>query len=379
MKKRFAAAGLLAAAVILGTFCLGSCTAQGSWQGFTGRYFFRTTADLRLFADGEGLPSAEEAERVSEEAEELLRGLENSLSVTVESSPVYAFNEAAPGERVELDRACYEVFSLAQQLYEETGGCYDPSVYHSVKAYGFYGFQSGGEPPEKLPEETELTAFRALSAYFPQVELYEEDGFYYAVKPEGAMVEAEGEEYVLKVDFGGIAKGYACDRVRELCNGFEYGYFSFSHSSMAVGKYTKERGYYELSVAAPRERGSYLTAKVQDTCLSTSADNGLYYEISGTRYSQIIDPETMMPVNVEDGKNVKGIVTATVLGESAARCDALTTSLMAMGEERAAEFIKTIEETVWFVVFDGEKMTVYTNAPAGSYTLAAGYGEAVTI
>ena len=379
MKKKFAAASLLAATVLMGTFCLSSCADTGSWQGFQGRYFFRTTADLKLFSGAEGLPSEEDAVRAAEETETLLKKLEQSLSVTEEGSCVYAFNEAEAGETVELDRAAYEVFSLAQQLYEETGGCYDPSVYHSVEAYGFYNFQSGGPAPDTLPSESQLSAFRALSEYIPQVELYMENGAYYATKPEGASVTADGVEYVLKVDFGGIAKGYACDRVKELTEAFEYGYFSFSGSSMAVGKYKEDRTYYELSVAAPREKGSYLTANVQDTCLSTSADNGLYYEIGGTRYSQIIDPETMMPVNVEDGKNVAGIVTATVLGKSAARCDALTTSLMAMGEERAKDFVKTIDETVWFVVLDGDKLTVYTNAPEGSFSLAAGYGEAISI
>ena len=86
-----------------------------------------------------------------------------------------------------------------------------------------------------------------------------------------------------------------------------------------------------------------------------------------------------MPVNVKDGKNVSGIVTATVLGESAARCDALTTALMAMGRERALRFLSTIEETVWFVELDGEELTVYTNAPEESYSLAAGYKSVVTI
>ena len=379
MKKKFAAASLLAATVLFGTFCLSACANRGSWQGFQKRYFFHTTADLRLFSGAEGLPSKEEAVRAAEEAEALLKDLEQSLSVTEEGSCVYAFNEAEAGETVELDRAAYEVFSLAQQLYEETGGCYDPSVYHSVEAYGFYDFQAGGPAPETLPTQAQLSAFLQLSDYFPLIALWEEDGRYFAKKPEGAAVEIEGVRYILKVDFGGIAKGYACDRVKELWGAFEYGYFSFSGSSMAVGKYKEDRAYYELSVLAPRERGSYLTANVQDTCLSTSADNGLYYEIGGTRYSQIIDPETMMPVNVEDGKNVAGIVTATVLGESAARCDALTTSLMAMGTERAKEFVKTIDETVWFVVLDEETLTVYTNAPEGSFSLAAGYGEAVSI
>lgn len=372
MKKQLIAASLLAAFAIFTASALGGCAARGSWQGFTGRYFFRTTADLRLWAGEEGTPSAEEAQRVSEQTQSLLRELENSLSVT-QPSPVTDFNDAAPGETVELDKASYDVFTLAQTLYEETGGCYDPSVYHSVESYGFYNYNSGDPAPETLPTEQQLSAFRTLSEYFPQVELFEEDGRYYAVKPAGASVTVEGVEYVLKVDFGGIGKGYACDRVKELTEGFEYGYFSFSGSSMAVKKYTKERTYYELSAASPRGSYNYLTAQVQDTCLSTSADNGLYYEIDGTRYSQIIDPETMMPVNVEGGKNTNGIVTATVLGESAARCDALTTALMAMGTERAVEFVKTFKETVWFVELDGEKMTVYTNAPEECYTLADGY------
>ena len=373
------AASCRAAAVLLTGSLLSGCSARLNWQGFSGCYAFHTTADLRLLTELDGLPSEEEGQETAELVEELLHDLDESLSVTDESSSVYAFNAAAPGETVQLDRAAYDVFVLAQELYEETDGYYDPTVFHSVEAYGFYNFTAGDEAPDRLPSEEQLTAFRTLSSYFPEIVLWEEDGMYYAQKPEGATAQAEGETYVLKVDFGGIGKGYAADRVKELTERFSYGYFSFSGSSMAVGKYTPERAYFELSVAAPRDSGHYLTANVQDTCLSTSADNGLYYEIDGTRYSQIINPKTMMPVNVKDGKNVSGIVTATVLGESAARCDALTTALMAMGRERALQFISTVEETVWFVELDGEELTVYTNAPEESYSLAAGYENVVTI
>ena len=52
---------------------------------------------------------------------------------------------------------------------------------------------------------------------------------------------------------------------------------------------------------------------------------------------------------------------------------------MAMGRERALQFLSTIEETVWFVELDGEELTVYTNAPEESYSLAAGYKSVVTI
>jgi thiamine biosynthesis lipoprotein len=69
-------------------------------------------------------------------------------------------------------------------------------------------------------------------------------------------------------------------------------------------------------------------------CISTSGDYEQYYIIDDVRYCHIIDPTTGKPVQT-------GIMTATIIGGSAAEDDALTTAIMTMGKDKAIEFINT--------------------------------------
>lgn len=65
--------------------------------------------------------------------------------------------------------------------------------------------------------------------------------------------------------------------------------------------------------------------------MSTSGTYINRYTLNGNTYHHIIDPETGHP---SKGK----LVSATIIGESAARCDALTTALIAMDTERAQRY-----------------------------------------
>lgn len=372
MRKRTVRIGYwIAASMLLVLSLLCSACTKGTWYGFITQFYFNTEATLRLYADYEEGPTRETVEALTARVEETLREIEQSISVSEPTSDVSKFNEAAPGETVPIGETAYRVFSEAMRLYRWTDGYYNPAVYHSVAAYGFYFDKA---EPQTLPGAELVSALRELSERFAQIELIENDGNYFVKKPQDGVVEADGTTYVLKVDLGGIGKGYATDVVRAMIDqaGIEYGYFNFSSSSMTLKQYLPEREYYELTVAAPRGVGAYLKMNVNDTNLSTSADNGLYYVRDGVRYCQIIDPKTGMPVNVTaDGKQADGIITATVLGGSAAECDALTTALMAMGKERAAEFIgeRLKDRSVWFVYERAGAFEVYTNANDGQYTI----------
>ena len=140
----------------------------------------------------------------------------------------------------------------------------------------------------------------------------------------------------MKLDLGGIGKGYAVDIIDAMFDeyGYEYGYFNFSASSMAVKSHF-EQGAYIMELVGPRspQRKPYLFTKIRNEKLSTSGDNEQRYFIDGVRYCHIIDPTTGKPIRT-------GIMSATVIGGSAAEDDALTTAIMAMGKERASNFIK---------------------------------------
>lgn len=284
-----------------------------------------------------------ETAKLLEEVEISLTAFEKTSATVVPSGAVYAFNEAEAGAKVELDERSFEVLSVAKRMYELTEGYYNPAVYYSGAAYGFYGTY-GTMTAESLPAAQETEAYRELAAHFGDVELFSENGAYYVVKPT-ATVTVDGEELAMKIDLGGIGKGYAVDKVSGLMDayGFSNGFFDFGSSSIAV-KNQYRNGSYTLGMTDPRAvPGVYLRVNVSNVCLSTSGDYEKYYKIDGVRYCHVIDPSTGSPVQT-------GIMTATVIGGSAAEDDALTTALMAMGKDRAAAFIAE-KLTDWRVVF----------------------------
>ena len=84
------------------------------------------------------------------------------------------------------------------------------------------------------------------------------------------------------------------------------------------------------------------------------------------RYCHIFDPYTGKPIE-------SGVMSATVIGGSAAENDALTTAIMAMGAEKAVEFINSAltGRQVVFTVDSGDGYKFYTNIPVGGYRIVS--------
>jgi len=299
-----------------------------------------------------------------------LTTVNNSLSPSVKNSAVNAFNAAAAGEKVQIDQTAYSVLNTAKEVYTLTDGAYNPAVYYNVLAYGFN--TQSAQYPQTLPSDELIEKYNILSSAFGDLKLSEEDGKYYAQKPT-ATVEIEGVTYSLKLDLGGIGKGYAVDRINSIIDsyGFKYGNFNFGASSIACKRHYKN-GEYSMAFTNPREYGGmYLTTKVSDTLISTSGDYEQAYFIDGKRYCHIIDPATGKPVQT-------GIMSATVIGGTAAEDDALTTAIMCMGKQKAVEFIneKLTDRKVVFTFEDDGGYQIITNILDGGYEVT---GDGFTV
>ncbi|MDE5942764.1 MAG: FAD:protein FMN transferase [Clostridia bacterium] len=304
------------------------------------------------------------------ETAKILLDMDSALSATLENSYITAFNNAAAGTKVELNAYAYEVFSLALDLYEKTEGYYNPAVYYNVFAYGFGGATELPKTAEELPSDEVIQKYNILANSFGDIVLSEQNGKFYATKPQ-TEVEIEGVKYSLRVDLGGIGKGYAVDKADELLDKYNiaYGYFNFGESSIAFKQYIGDNsGNFNLSQRNPRyvsgAANLVYVVPVKNECISTSGDYVQYYEIDGTRYCHIIDPMTGSPIQT-------GVMTATVIGGSAAENDAFTTAIMAMGKDKAIEFIKNSlsGRRVIFTYDRGDGYEIYTNIPAGEITV----------
>ena len=314
------------------------------------RFFAMTAAaELGIYSDfaAEDREAQEEAEankKAKTEFEKLtdavmakLYEIEKALSSTITNSDVYNFNNAQAGAQLEVSQITYEVLSIAKDIYDLTEGYYNPALYYNVQAYGFGGAEDYDYGT--LPDDEIIAKYTDLSTHFCDIRLKEEDGRYFVTKPE-YTVEVDGETLSLKLDLGGIGKGYAVDCVDRLIDeyGYKFGYFSFGTSSMLV-KNNVGDGNFRLGLSSPRSpsREPYLSTAIRNEKLSTSGDNEQFYMVGGgcsdrVRYCHIIDPTTGKPIQT-------GIMSVTVIGGGAAEDDALTTAIMCMGREKAIQFI----------------------------------------
>lgn len=382
MKIKLGSALCAAAIAVAACLAFSGCNADGGENDKTTTKravytYFGTAGSLVISADFSDSSVKKNLNTLNNNVVSFLSALESSISSSAEGSCIYYFNRAAAGESVKIDKTAYEVLSLAKSVYTLTGGYYNPAVFYSVDLYGFAPGSDLNDYPRvsdgsMLPKEEYVSAFRELSAHFADVDVFEENGEYIAVKPADACVTVGGLTYNLKVDLGGIGKGYAADRISELMEeaGFEYGYFDFGSSSMAVRKsYFGEDNRWSLGLLNPRGSGSYAYIKAASVNLSTSGDYEKFFIEDGVRYCHIIDPTTGSPVQT-------GIASCTVIGGTAAEDDALTTALTAMGKDRAIKFINdnlSDRKVVFTYIRADGKIEIYSNCAAELYNIKSGF------
>lgn len=289
----------------------------------------------------------------------ILAQVENAVSLSVPDSDIARFNALPEGGRMEISPITAEILSIAFEAYEETGGLYDPTVYPLVDLWGFSPRfntnnyrpilpydrtrSSGVLPP---PDDAHINALLPLVG-LNGILLEERNGAYFLTKTTPS-VQLCGADIHAQLDLGGIAKGYACDQIKQMLIslGYEHGHFVCGDSSVAVLSRPTEDGLYTLTLGKPRSGSTksshYATVSLRDITLSTSSDSRHSFTYDAVRYCHIIDPRTGYPINMpHDGSAQKGPCSVTLLGQSAARSDALTTALCLMQPQDAMQFMQS--------------------------------------
>ena len=197
MKGRITALAALAA-LLLTAGCAGgrACT----------REIFAMDTFMRLTAYG-----SRGQEAVDAAAEEIFR-LEGLLSASSPSSEVYRLNEAGGGA---LSEDTASLLRSSLEAWEATGGLFDCTVYPLMELWGF----PTGE--YRVPSQEELLAALPLA--------------------DSSLLQLQGDSLALapgqRLDFGGIAKGYAASRVMEIFSayGVQSGLISLGGNIQTLG------------------------------------------------------------------------------------------------------------------------------------------------
>jgi len=325
--------------------------------------YFSTVSSLILYDDFSDPANILRFESVWDEVLVILEEIQNAVSLSVPSSDLARFNALAAGESLKISPVTAEICKIAKEAYNATDGLFDPTIYPLVDLWGFTPrFNTNQYAPTlpydrnrtdtgfALPEGRYIEAFVKL-VDFSKIHLSGDAQNGYALTKLIQPVTVDGISYQAQLDFGGIAKGYAVDRVTRLLQdrGYAYGSFSCGGSSIALlknaSKRSLENGTYRFALGLRKPRNSvstediYMSVATRDVRLSSSGDYDHSYVVDGIIYSHIIHPRTGYPMNTPVSGNQKGLAVLTLLSENAGYADAITTALCVMGFENALEFI----------------------------------------
>jgi thiamine biosynthesis lipoprotein len=157
----------------------------------------------------------------------------------------------------------------------------------------------------------------------------------------------------VRIDLGGIAKGYAVDRSIEHLRrlGIEHAMVNAGGDTRLLGD---RRGKpWIVGIRDPRNDGRFVTRlPLEGEAISTSGDYERYFEEDGVRYHHILVPGT--------GRSASGVRSATVIGADATLTDGLSTTVFVLGVERGMRLIASLPD-VEAVVVDEQGRIYYSD------------------
>jgi FAD:protein FMN transferase len=157
----------------------------------------------------------------------------------------------------------------------------------------------------------------------------------------------------VRINLGGIAKGYAVERgVGILLDlGIRHAIVTAGGDSRLLGD---RRGLpWVVGIRDPRKEGEVaVRIPLENEALSTSGDYERYFIENGKRYHHIIEPST--------GEPAGGVHSVTIVGPDAVITDALSTSVFVMGVDHGLRLIATLPDYEG-VVIDAEGRLYYSD------------------
>lgn len=243
-----------------------------------------------------------------------INAAQRELDPELEGSTVWQLNHAN-GEPVEVSRFVYNMLQTAKEVYTNSGGALDLTVYPAVKAWGFIDGQY------TVPAQETLDGLKE-SVDFSGVSFWEDNGACYAQVPAGT-----------ELSLGAAAKGAMAQEVIDTLKkaGVEHAIVSLGGNVQTLGLKPDDTAW-NIAVQDPNApAGSLGILSVGETAAVTSGSYQRYFEENGKTYHHILDPETLSPAD-------SGLVSVTVICRDGALADCLSTALFVLGEDSALDY-----------------------------------------
>ena len=217
------------------------------------------------------------ARRAADAAIADVRRIEAKYSRYRDDSVTTRINVAAGGPPVPVDAETAALLRYADECYALSGGLFDITSGVLRRVWDFK------RDPPTVPDAAELAAAVAHIGWA---------GVEWNAK--SVRLPRAGME----LDFGGIGKEYAADRVATILmeRGLRHGLVNLGGDIRAIGPQA-DGAPWRVGIRHPRRESAAVAGfDLAAGALATSGDYERYFDIGGQRYCHIMNPRTGMPV-----------------------------------------------------------------------------------
>ena len=227
-------------------------------------------------------------------------------------------------------KAC---FKKAKQVWKDTEGAFDPTVYPLVNMWGF-----GPGKKEKI-EKSKIDSVLQFVGF--------------------NLIELKGNKVIKKdprvaLDFNAFAQGYSVDVVSNFLNkkGIKSYFVEIGGEVYAKGMDINGKKWI-VGLEQPKDNKESINplianAHISNMAISTSGNNRRFFIENGVKYAHHLDPKTGYPA-----KN--NLLSASLFSSDCITTDAYATGVLVMGLEKAKVFLKNHPNIQAFLIYSDEK------------------------
>jgi thiamine biosynthesis lipoprotein len=283
-------------------------------------------------------------ELLTDKIDKALQDFNLSLNPFNQNSIIAKVNR---NQDVEIDQRFEAVFNKAREVYEASGGAFDPTVAPLINLWGF-GFENIGSVSQQA-----IDSLKQLVGYDK-------------IRIENKRIVKD--DLRIQLNFSAIAKGYASDVIAALLEREGvYNYMVEIGGEIAASGKNPHGECWQIGISKPEDDSrSKMTGAIEATVqlcnkcgLATSGNYRNFYVKDGRKYAHTIDPKTGYPAE-------QNILSATVVASDCMTADAYATALMTLGTGEALKMIDKTGGIEYYIIYvddkDGEIKAQFSDA-----------------
>ena len=277
-------------------------------------------------------------EKILEECGSILMDIDNKMSNTIKSSDVSKINKNAGKAYTKVSKDTYYVIKESIEFSNISNDTFDISVGPLIDLWSI------GTDNAKVPNKEEIENILPLVDYSKIL-----------LNDENLSVKLSEEN--MKIDLGGIAKGYAADKIYDYLKSenIKSAIINLGGNILTLGSKNNDQPF-SIGIQDPTmPRGNSIgNIKVSNKSVVTSGIYERYIEKDNKIYHHMLNPHTGYPFE----NNLNSV---TIVSDESIICDALSTTTFGLGLDNGMKLIESLDNVDAIFITKDKKIYLSSN------------------